>query len=32
VQARAAFERYLALDGDAPDARRIREYLAILGQ
>jgi predicted Zn-dependent protease len=32
VQARAGFERYLALDGDAPDARRIREYLAILGQ
>jgi len=32
VQARAAFERYLAVDGDALDARRIREYLAILGQ
>jgi len=32
VQARAAFARYLALDADAPDARRIREYLAILGQ
>ena len=32
VQARAGFEHYLALDGDAPDARRIREYLAILGQ
>ena len=32
VHAREAFERYLALAGDAPDARRIREYLAILGQ
>ena len=32
AQARAGFERYLALDGDAPDARRIREYLAILEQ
>jgi beta-barrel assembly-enhancing protease len=32
AQARAAFERYLAAAGDAPDARRIREYLAILGQ
>ena len=32
VHAREAFERYLALAGDTPDARRIREYLAILGQ
>lgn len=27
AQARAAFQRYLALRPDAPDARRIREYL-----
>ena len=32
AHAREAFERYLALAGDGPDARRIREYLAILGQ
>jgi predicted Zn-dependent protease len=32
VRAREAFERYLAMAGDGPEARRIREYLAILGQ
>ena len=32
AHAREAFERSLALAGDGPDARRIREYLAILGQ
>jgi predicted Zn-dependent protease len=30
AQARAAFERYLVLRPDAPDARRIREYVAEL--
>lgn len=30
TKARAAFERYLALRPDAPDARRIREYLTEL--
>lgn len=30
ARARAAFERYLALGPDAPDARRIEEYLAEL--
>jgi Flp pilus assembly protein TadD len=32
AQARAAFERYLALKPDAADAPRVREYLAILAQ
>lgn len=32
VQARGAFERYLALAGEPPDARLIRAFLAILGQ
>jgi beta-barrel assembly-enhancing protease len=32
AQARAAFERYLAVQGGAADAGRIREYVAILGQ
>jgi beta-barrel assembly-enhancing protease len=32
VQARQAFERYLALEGSTSDTRRIREYLAVLGQ
>jgi beta-barrel assembly-enhancing protease len=32
AHAREALERYLALAGDGPEARRIREYLAILGQ
>jgi predicted Zn-dependent protease len=30
ARARAAFERYLALRPEAPDAQRVREYLAIL--
>jgi predicted Zn-dependent protease len=30
VKARAALERYLALKPNAPDAQRVREYLAIL--
>ena len=29
--ARAAFERYLSMRPDAPDARRVREYLQELG-
>jgi regulator of sirC expression with transglutaminase-like and TPR domain len=32
ARARAAFERYLALAPDAPDAGRIREYLVELGR
>jgi beta-barrel assembly-enhancing protease len=30
AKARAAFERYLSLKPDAPDAQRVREYLAAL--
>jgi beta-barrel assembly-enhancing protease len=32
AKARGAFERYLALKPDAPDARRIQEYLQELGR
>jgi len=32
ARARWAFERYLALVPDAPDARRIREYLSVVGE
>jgi predicted Zn-dependent protease len=32
AKARGAFERYLALAPDATDARRIREYLAVVGE
>ena len=32
ARARAALERYLALAADGPDARRVRAFLAILGQ
>src|SRR5262249_10088607 len=32
ARAREAFERYLELAGDTADARRVREYLAILGE
>ena len=32
AKARWAFERYLALVPDAPDARRIREYLSVVGE
>jgi predicted Zn-dependent protease len=32
AQARGAFERYLTLSPDAPDARRIREYIAVLAR
>ena len=31
-RARAAFARYLAAVPDAPDAARVREYLAIVGE
>ena len=31
-RAREAFEKYLALKPDAPDARRIRDYLVELGR
>jgi predicted Zn-dependent protease len=31
-RARAAFQKYLALKPDAPDAGRIREYLLVLGR
>jgi tetratricopeptide (TPR) repeat protein len=32
AKARGAFERYLTLAPDAADARRIREYLAVVGE
>lgn len=32
ARAKAAFERYLELNPDAPDARRIKEYLVELGR
>lgn len=32
AQARDAFERYLTLSPEAPDARRIREYIAVLAR